>query len=111
MEIKSRRTDQAESHDVRSQRQAVHRRHRGALVFRIRPALAMPRRFCCTALLAIAACSAAACRSSSAPAAPAGPLVTADTWAVVDGREITRQDVEKAFKRSQDPQQTLSDEE
>ncbi len=38
-----------------------------------------------------------ACRSTSAPATAA---VSADTWAVVDGREIKREDVEKAFRRS-----------
>ena len=42
----------------------------------------------------------AACRSRSAPAAPPSPAVTADTWAVVDGREIRRDDVEKAYQRA-----------
>jgi hypothetical protein len=37
------------------------------------------------------------CRSTPAPAAPA---VSADTWAVVDGRTITREDVDKAYPRS-----------
>jgi peptidyl-prolyl cis-trans isomerase SurA len=50
----------------------------------------------------------AACRST-ATTAPAP--VSADTWAVVDGRNITRQDVEKAYRRQQDTSQTLSDEE
>ena len=35
----------------------------------------------------------------------------ADTWAVVDGREITRDEVEKAYRRSGDTTQALSDEE
>ena len=35
----------------------------------------------------------------------------ADTWATVDGRAITRDQVEKAFLRSQDPNATLSPEE
>jgi peptidyl-prolyl cis-trans isomerase SurA len=70
----------------------------------------MTRHLCKVALTLIALSSAAACRPSAPPPA-AGPLVTADTWAVVDGREITRQDVDKAFKRMQDPQQTLSEEE
>jgi peptidyl-prolyl cis-trans isomerase SurA len=48
------------------------------------------------------------CRST--PATPA-PAVSADTWAVVDGRTITREDVDKAYRRMRDPSQTLSDEE
>jgi peptidyl-prolyl cis-trans isomerase SurA len=51
---------------------------------------------------------AAACKSTTAtPLAP----VSADTWAVVNGQNISRQDVEKAYKRGQDTKQTLSDEE
>lgn len=45
------------------------------------------------------------CRSR--PAAPPSP----DTWAVVDGRPITRDEVDRAFRRAQDPAQTLSAEE
>lgn len=37
--------------------------------------------------------------------------VSADTWATVDGRPITRDDVEKAFRRTQDNAATLSAEE
>jgi peptidyl-prolyl cis-trans isomerase SurA len=37
--------------------------------------------------------------------------VTADTMAVVDGKAITRDDVEKSFRRTADPAQTLSTEE
>ena len=37
--------------------------------------------------------------------------VSADTWAVVDGRPISREDVEKVFRRTQDPTRTLSNEE
>jgi len=51
----------------------------------------------------------AACRATPAPRA-ATP-VSADTWAVVDGRAITRDDVDKAFLRSREVAQTLSDEE
>ena len=57
-----------------------------------------------------AACLIAACRSTPPPAA-SQPAISADTWATVDGREITRQDVEKAYKRAQDPSQTPSDDE
>jgi peptidyl-prolyl cis-trans isomerase SurA len=51
----------------------------------------------CVALLAMLG---AACRGTpSSPASPA-PAAGADTWAVVDGREIKRDDVEKAFRRA-----------
>jgi len=49
-----------------------------------------------------------ACRSSPATSAPA---VSADTWAAVDGRPITREDVDKAYRRSRDASQPLSEEE
>jgi peptidyl-prolyl cis-trans isomerase SurA len=55
-----------------------------------------------------AAVSVAACRSAPPPPAAA---VSPDTWAVVDGRTITRDDVDKAYRRTRDPSQTLSDEE
>jgi peptidyl-prolyl cis-trans isomerase SurA len=48
-----------------------------------------------------------ACRGS----APAAPPVTADTWAVVDGRQIMRAEVDKAYERNRDANQTLSEEE
>ena len=44
---------------------------------------------------AITAAAAAACRSTPASA----PAASADTWAVVDGHEIKRDDVDKAFRR------------
>src|SRR5688572_21188832 len=51
----------------------------------------------------------AACRSN--PTGTPATAVTADTWAVVDGRQITRDHVEKAFRRAKDAAQPLSDEE
>jgi peptidyl-prolyl cis-trans isomerase SurA len=54
------------------------------------------------------ACLIAACRPTPAPP-PA--TVSADTWAVVDGREITRDDVENAYRRTRDTSQTLTAEE
>lgn len=58
-----------------------------------------------------AACLAGACRSTPAtPAAPA-PTVTENTWAIVDGREITRDQVEKAYRRAGGASQPLSEEE
>ena len=59
-------------------------------------------------LAAVLACLVAACRS--APQAPAAPAVGTDTWAVVNGREIKRDEVEKSFRRSGGNQQ-LSEEE
>jgi len=56
-------------------------------------------------LLALAA-AAAACQSK-----PAAPPVSADAWAVVNGREITRQDVEKAYRRNLQAQPPASEEE
>jgi peptidyl-prolyl cis-trans isomerase SurA len=50
---------------------------------------------------------AGACRST--PAAP--PPASADTWAVVDGREIKRDDVEKAYRRTAQTAPTASEEE
>jgi peptidyl-prolyl cis-trans isomerase SurA len=55
-----------------------------------------------------AALLSAACGS---PQAPAEPPVSADTWAVVDGRPITKDAIEKAFRRVRDPNETLSGEE
>jgi len=55
-----------------------------------------------------AACLIGACRST--PATPAA-TVSADTWAVVDGKAITRDAVDKAYRRVRDASQTLSPEE
>ena len=51
---------------------------------------------------------APACRSTSAPSTAA---VSADTWAVVDGRAISREKVEKEFRRVREGTQILSDQE
>ena len=53
-------------------------------------------------------CALMGCRSK--PPTP-GPTVSADTWAVVDGQTITREDVDKAYRRARDGSQTLSEEE
>lgn len=53
------------------------------------------------------AVSAAACGNR----AGSGPAPSADAWAVVDGREIKRDDVEKAYRRSLQNQAAPSDEE
>jgi peptidyl-prolyl cis-trans isomerase SurA len=68
-----------------------------------------PRRLFALGALAAAA-FLAACQSK--PAAPASAAaVSNDTWASVDGRQITRDDVEKAYRRTRDGSQTLSEEE
>lgn len=51
----------------------------------------------------------AACGGQSGGGAAQPP--SADTWATVDGRSITRDQVEKAFRRGQDPGAPLSPEE
>jgi peptidyl-prolyl cis-trans isomerase SurA len=54
----------------------------------------------------------AGCRPAPGTAPPAAAAkVSADAWAVVDGREITRQQVEKAYERMRDPSQPVSQEE
>ena len=50
--------------------------------------------------------SAGACRQ-----APPAPAVSPDTWAVVDGRPITRDDVEKAYRRTVAPNPAASEDE
>jgi len=54
------------------------------------------------------ACLVTACRPTAATPAR---TITADTWAVVDGKEITRDAVDKAYRRVHDASQTLSQEE
>jgi peptidyl-prolyl cis-trans isomerase SurA len=61
-------------------------------------------------LSVLAASCLGACRSK--PGTPgSAPAVSADTWAVVDGRKISQEDVEKAYRRTRDEAQTLSPEE
>jgi peptidyl-prolyl cis-trans isomerase SurA len=52
----------------------------------------------------------AACQSTPKPAAPA-ITVTEDTYAIVNGRQITKADVDKAFQRAQRSSQPLTEEE
>ena len=55
-----------------------------------------------------AVCLIAACRSTPTPASPP---ITPDTWAVVNGKAIMRDEVEKGFRRTGNPAQPLSAEE
>lgn len=59
------------------------------------------------AAVLLVAISVSACR----PGGGAAPAVSADTWATVNGRNITAADVDKAYKRGADPAATLSPEE
>ena len=68
------------------------------------------RRVSLQAAALAAVCLAVACGGSK-PSSPAAPAVTADTFAVVDGRQITKDDVEKAYRRLRDPAQQMSEEE
>src|SRR3954453_793474 len=52
-----------------------------------------------------------ACRSTTKTAAPAPATPSADTWAVVDGKEIPGTPGEKVFPQNSDPNQALSQEE
>jgi peptidyl-prolyl cis-trans isomerase SurA len=61
------------------------------------------------AVLALSALAIACQAKSTAPAAPAA--VSPDVWAVVDGREIRKDDVEKAYRRAVQPGQNASNEE
>ena len=51
----------------------------------------------------------AACSGQTPATAP--PPVSADTWAVVDGRAIKREDVDRAYRRVSQPNQPISAEE
>src|SRR3954468_17978248 len=71
------------------------------------------RRLRAALLALLAAVSlATACRSTKPTASsPAQAATSPDTWAVVDGKPITKNDVEKAFRETTDPGQALSQEE
>jgi peptidyl-prolyl cis-trans isomerase SurA len=61
---------------------------------------------------AVALGSFTACRGKDAAATPvAAATISADTWATVDGRNISREAIEKAYQRTVDTSQPLSDDE
>ena len=62
-------------------------------------------------LLTVLAATAASLACRQTPAAAPAKAVSADTWAVVDGREITSDHVDKAYRRARDSSQTMSSEE
>lgn len=72
-----------------------------------RPTAAFTAR-CLFVVAMTAATLVTACRSSSAPPAR---TASADTWATVNGVDITREEVEKEFRRLRNTTETLSDEE
>jgi peptidyl-prolyl cis-trans isomerase SurA len=63
-----------------------------------------------TSIVLILSVLLAGCRSTP-PQAAAPPPVSADTYATVNGTNITRDEVEKAFRQAGDPSQKLSEEE
>jgi peptidyl-prolyl cis-trans isomerase SurA len=75
---------------------------------RIAPRRHYVRHLVAAPIALVAVCSAGACSS-----APGGSSATAseNTWAVVDGREITRDQVDKAYRRTQGAAQPMSEEE
>jgi peptidyl-prolyl cis-trans isomerase SurA len=69
-------------------------------------ALAVLRRPSAALSLTLAATVAlAACKGGQSAATPSAAAVSADTWATVDGREIRRDEVDKAFRRTAPPEQ------
>jgi peptidyl-prolyl cis-trans isomerase SurA len=68
-----------------------------------------PVRHRCAATALALACLAAACGETAAP--PAAAPLSPDVWAVVDGREIRKDDVEQAYRRVAPPASTPSEEE
>ena len=80
----------------------------GAAAYNVRM-LTADRRIFAPFIFALAV-GAGACQSQ--PAAPPAPReVSPDVWAEVDGREIKRDDVEKAFRRTVQPNQQFSEDE
>ena len=76
-----------------------------------RPTFASVRgRACVAALSASVLLLVAGCKSKPA-AAPPAPVVSADTWAIVDGQTITRDQVEKEFRRLRPDTVAVSEEE
>jgi peptidyl-prolyl cis-trans isomerase SurA len=63
------------------------------------------------ALLTLLALLAAGACGSQPSAPPAPPPLSPDVWAVVDGREIRREEVEKAYRRNVPAGQTMSEDE
>ncbi len=70
------------------------------------------RHWLAATLLTLAAASlGSACRSGSQPPAAAAPTaISPDTWAEVDGKAISRTEVEKALRQTADPNQVQSQE-
>ncbi len=67
-------------------------------------------RYLVSLTMLIALTFATACRSAP-PAPETPPAVSADTWAAVDGRTISRDAVEKAYRRMGNTAEALSNEE
>src|SRR5262245_32171642 len=61
------------------------------------------------ALAAVVLFAVSACQSK--PAAPPAPVVSSDTWAMVDGQAISRDQVDKEFRRLRPETDTVTEEE
>lgn len=70
----------------------------------------VPPALCAWLVFLAAAWGGVGCRPTDQASAPAQPT-SPDTWAVVDGREIKQEQVEKAFRRAADANQPPSAEE
>src|SRR5262245_7242556 len=57
----------------------------------------------------VALCLGMSCREANKT--PPAPAISPNAWAVVDGREISRSDVDKAYQRTRDVSQPVSEEE
>src|SRR5690242_13701413 len=62
-------------------------------------------------LAALAATASGACNKGTSSASAPATSVSADTWATVDGHAISRDEVDKAYRRTRDVAQPLSEEE
>jgi peptidyl-prolyl cis-trans isomerase SurA len=71
------------------------------------------RRFLAASIALVLLFVTSACRNapSQTPAQQPAAKAPENAWAVVDGREITRDEVEKAYRRLRDTSQPVSDEE
>jgi peptidyl-prolyl cis-trans isomerase SurA len=62
-------------------------------------------------VLSLAALAAGACKSQTGTTPVPDTTLTSDVWAVVDGQEVRREDIDKAYRRTVPPSHDISDEE
>jgi peptidyl-prolyl cis-trans isomerase SurA len=83
-------------------------RHGVISIYMSAPKVAPFKRQSLLVLSLVTAAAVAGCRSTPATS---GPTASTDVWAVVDGQQITRDDVDLAFRRISSAAQTPSEEE